>query len=144
MQSILLGEAINRLRQIETIDAMNHLKQRESMTDLVLLKVTDEMPTKMSRQKGNLSACFLHFTFAENKLTGTDCFADDLCCVCLGNGDQLHVRRVSSGHLRRLSNLISHAVEVCFDVDHSLQSEHSSSASSPAWRSSWPIVIAHS
>jgi hypothetical protein len=47
MQSILLSDAVNCLREIETIDAMNHFKQGESMTNLVLLKVTDEMPAKV-------------------------------------------------------------------------------------------------
>src|SRR5207244_8077673 len=47
MQSILLRDAVNRLREIETINAMNHFKQRESMTNLVLLKMTDEMPAKV-------------------------------------------------------------------------------------------------
>ena len=49
MQSILLGDTINRLCEIETIDTMNHLKQREGMADFVLLKMTNEMPTKVRR-----------------------------------------------------------------------------------------------
>jgi hypothetical protein len=41
MQSILMGDAINRLRELEAIDAMYHFKQRERMTDFVLLKMAD-------------------------------------------------------------------------------------------------------
>jgi len=51
--------------------------------------------------------------------------------VGLGHSNELNVGHVSSGHFRRLSNLISHAVEVCFDIDHSFQSEHSSRAYDP-------------
>src|SRR5207248_4771540 len=76
----------------------------------------------------DFSASFLDFAFAKHNLTGTDRFADDLCGMGLGHGDQLDVGHVSSGHLRRLSNLVSHAVEICFDIDHSFQSEHFSPA----------------
>ena len=67
---------------------------------------------------------FLHFALAENKLTGIDCFAHNLRGMGLGNSNQLNVGHLSSGDLRRLCDLILHAVKVCFDIDHNFQSEH--------------------
>jgi sugar phosphate isomerase/epimerase len=42
----------------------------------------------------------------------------------LGNSNQLDVGHTSSGDLRRLRDLILHAVKVCFDIAHGFQSEH--------------------
>jgi len=43
--------------------------------------------------------------------------------MCLGNSNQLNVGHLSSGDLRRLCDLILHAVKVCFDIHHGFHSE---------------------
>src|SRR5439155_27078698 len=54
---------------------------------------------------------FLHFALAENKVTGIDCFAHNLRGMGLANSNQLNVGHLSSGDLRRLCDLILHAVK---------------------------------
>ena len=44
---IVVGDAIDCLTEFETIDAMNQLKERQSVAHLVFLEMTDEMPAKV-------------------------------------------------------------------------------------------------
>ncbi len=113
-----LGDSIYVLGQGQRIYAMEKLEQRKGVPDLVLLQVSDEMPTQAGRKFGDLGACFLDLTFAEENLPGRRRRPHTLGWMRFGHGDQSDFLHRASALLRGLGNPVTHALEIFFDVVH--------------------------
>ncbi len=78
---------------------MDGFDKGENLADLVGLKVTDEMPTELGGQGGNLCEGFLNPVFAEERLPGVGGTLDDLGREGFRNGHEFDRRRLASGPL---------------------------------------------
>ena len=91
MHSFLFCHSIQVARKLERVDPVEKLKERQCVSNLVLLQMANEMPAQTRRQFRNFCPRFLHATFSEQCLAHIMSSADFLRVVRLGDRDELDI-----------------------------------------------------
>lgn len=74
MQAGFFRDAIDVFGQREGVDTMKKLKEREGVSNLVLLQVSDKVPSQSRGQLGDLGSRFLDAAFTEKILARLESF----------------------------------------------------------------------
>ena len=86
MQARFVCDSTDILGQGQGINAVEKLKKRQGMANLVLLEMSHEMPAQGGRQLRDFDAGLLHTALAENILPGLMRFAHAFRRMRFGDG----------------------------------------------------------
>ncbi len=102
--------------QLQTIDGLDDVEERESIPDLVGLQVADEMPGHRAPERRHLVLRLLHAVFAERTDAGRHRLPNPLHVHRLGDGDEEHVLRSPPCPLSGARDPLAYLLEIAPDV----------------------------
>ena len=94
--AILGRHPLNLSRQVERVEAVKQLEEREGRANLILLQVPNEVPMQPGGQQRNFRARLLNPALAKDGLTRIGGLAHGLGRMRLGDGDQFDHRGIAS------------------------------------------------
>jgi hypothetical protein len=80
----------------QAVDAVEKIKQRQGVTDFVLLQVADEVPLQIRGASGDFFAGLLHAAFPEKTLSGGGGRTNSVGGVGFRDGHELYGCRVAA------------------------------------------------
>ncbi len=85
------GAAIDFLGQFQRIDRLDHVEQLYSPSCFIGLEMANQVKTRNMADIDNLRLRFLHTTFPNIMIAGSDCCSDYTSRVSLGDGDHCDI-----------------------------------------------------
>src|SRR5215471_6569037 len=121
-----LGAAVQLAGQLDPVDGVDHVEERDGVPRLVGLQRADEVPGHGVSERLHLGLGFLYAVLAEGSEAGRERLPDPLDLHGLGGTDEQHVVGLPPGPLRRPRHPFAHPLEVALDVFHRRRTRDSS------------------